>query len=311
MKLKLKTAPTVEPITIADAKEHLRLDTGSFAGNVDSTQSIAPGVKAIQNNYTTHVGASVEVLGYQAVVNLISGTNGATGTVDVKIQESNDNATWNDWTGGAFTQITTANDNATYEKEYTGAKKYIRTVARVLLATCEFATEVLRYAVTSTEDNLITSLIVSAREQVETHLRRALITQTWELYLDEWPKENFIKIPLPPLQSITSIKYTDVDGTEHTFTDFTADDVAEPGRAVLDYGCVWPSETLTPVNPICIEFECGYGDAATDVPYSVKAAMLLIIGDRYEHREETVIGFSVNQIPVVDNLLATYRVLEF
>ena len=102
MQLIQYAAPAIEPVSLDELKLHLRLDSGSFADNVGETQSIAPGSHAIANDYTTHVGAAVEVIGYQAIVLLQCGTNGATGTVDVKVQDSDDNVTWTDWST-AFT----------------------------------------------------------------------------------------------------------------------------------------------------------------------------------------------------------------
>ena len=52
------------------------------------------------------------------VVRLIFWTNGAGGTVDVKLQHSDDGAAWSDVGSGAFTQVTESNDNAVYEKVY-------------------------------------------------------------------------------------------------------------------------------------------------------------------------------------------------
>ncbi len=306
MKLKLITAPVEEPISLLEAKQHLRLDSGSFADNVESIQSIAPGLKAIANNYTTHVGAAVEVLNYHAVVNLVSGTNGATGTVDVKIQESNDGAAWEDWTGGTFTQVTTANDNATYEKAYTGTKKYIRTVAKVLAATCEFGTNVLRYGITSTEDALLARLITAVRKQAEAETWRRFITQTWDFYLDDWPDEDFIEIPGPPLQS-AKLYYTEEGAAEVEFTDITVDTVSEPGRLVLNTDCSWPNVTLKDVNPIRIQFVAGYGVAAA-VPEGIKTALLMMLSDLYENRGSVVIGVPITYITrAIDNLLAEYR----
>ena len=83
--LVLYTAPTIEPLSLAELKMHLRLDSGSLSDNLTETQSIAPGAKAIADNYTTHAGAAVEVIGKQAIVNLIAGENGATGTVHVAL----------------------------------------------------------------------------------------------------------------------------------------------------------------------------------------------------------------------------------
>ena len=46
----------------------------------------------------------------------------------------------------------------------------------------------------------------------------------------------------------------------------------------------WP-DTYDRANAINIEFVCGYGDDAEDVPASLRAAMLLHIGDLYENRQ--------------------------
>lgn len=46
---------------------------------------------------------------------------------------------------------------------------------------------------------------------------------------------------------------------------------------------------------------------AVAVPASVKAAMLLIVGDLYENREAQVIGATVAENPAVERLLHFYR----
>lgn len=310
MALYLKTAPALEPVSLAEAKLHCRIDSTSFADDLTSAQSVAPGSHIIAAAYSL-VGAGVDVLGYSALVLLEAGTNGAGGTVDVKIQESDDDTTYTDWTGGSFTQVTTANDNTTYEKSYTGTKQYIRVVATVANASCEFGVSIIKDAPASAEDALLEALITTAREWCEGYQNRAYISQTRELWLDDWPGADYIKIPLPPLQAVNSIKYYDTDDTAATMdtVDYFVDTKSEPGRVSLAYSKSWPTTTLRPINGVCVEFEAGYGDAANDVPYRVKQAMLLLIGHLYEHREQST-EKALSEIPFgVKALLGLDRVV--
>lgn len=119
------------------------------------------------------------------------------------------------------------------------------------------------------EDTAIKSMISSARYVAEAETWRKMVLQTVDLYLDKWPSGKEIEIPFAPLREIVHIKYTNSAGTETEFTEFTADTDSIPGRAVLNYEKTWPSDTLTPKNPIQVRFKCGHivpftADSATD-----------------------------------------------
>jgi len=86
----LVVAPAFEPVSISELKIHLRLDSGSFADNIDETQSNLSDEYATVAGYD-HLGVGVDVLGYSAVVTLAAGMNAAGATLDVKIQEADTN----------------------------------------------------------------------------------------------------------------------------------------------------------------------------------------------------------------------------
>ena len=311
MKLKLVTAPVLEPISISELKEHLRVDSETLAGNLTTYRSLSHVSHAVADNYTTHVGTGISVIGKRAVVNLVSGTNGTDGTNDTRIEESDSLATgYTAWTGGAFTQVTEANDNAIQEIEYTGSKAYIRTASKVLVAACVFGTEIIVEEATVADEDLLTSILTAGREHVEDITRRALLTQTWDAYLDKFPAENFIRLPLGNLQSVEHVKYTDSDGTETTMTvdtDYLVETNGEDyGRIVLPYGVSWPSFTPYPSNPIVIRFVAGWTTAAL-VPYKIKAALKMICADLYEMRGEPTIGQTVVENKAAQRLLASAR----
>jgi len=159
------------------------------------------------------------------------------------------------------------------------------------------------------DDTLVTALIKTARNYLdgrEGRLGRALITQTWELVLDKFPV-NEMRIPLPPLQSVTSVKYDPPSGGEQTVlsSNYIVDAVSSPGWIVPVTGFAWPA-TMDTINAVRVRFVSGYGDEASDLPDPIKQAMLLMLGHLYDNRgDEEMPGFP----PAIDALLSPYEVV--
>lgn len=156
------------------------------------------------------------------------------------------------------------------------------------------------------EDASISRMIRAAREHLDGRdgiLGRALVTQTWELVLDSFPV-GAIQIPLPPLQSITSVKYLDAGGVEQTLdtAEYVVDTASEPGCiAPVDQ---WPA-TQDTVNAVHIRFVAGYGDASA-VPAALAQAILLAVGDLWANRQ-TGLERPISQNPAFDALVFPYR----
>jgi uncharacterized phiE125 gp8 family phage protein len=298
---KIETAVTIEPLTLAEAVAHLRATSDTFASGLTTTQCIKPGSQSIVASFGL-VGTAVSVAGKQTIINLNAGT--CAGTVTAKIQESDDNTNWSDFY--TYTVVTSANDDAIQEKEYTGGKAYVRAVATVASAASTFGVNVITYE-GNAEGTLISDLITTAREYCEKITGRGLATQTLEVYLDCFPDKTEIKLPKPPLQSVTSVTYKNSNATITTMTentDYIVDVDSEIGRIVLPYGESWPSFTAYTVNPIVITIVTGY----TSIPKTIKQAMKLLIGHWYANREATSdvtnkqIAFAVSALLSLDRV---------
>jgi uncharacterized phiE125 gp8 family phage protein len=143
-------------------------------------------------------------------------------------------------------------------------------------------------------DTLVESAIKQAREYCEVYQRRKFVTQTLELYLDRFPCGPIEFIDCSPVQSVTSIKYTDKDGTEHTInaSDYSLDSVSFVNKIDLVYGKTWPTDELKPTNGVVIQFVAGYPTITEDdgdeevtiaqVPESIKWAMVFHIKSIYD-----------------------------
>lgn len=153
------------------------------------------------------------------------------------------------------------------------------------------------------EDDFIERLIRATRRQGEKVTRRAWVRQTFELIGDAFPIEPCLYLPRPPLQAIESIEYLDGDGALQTMD--PADYRVTPlgvtsnhrGRVALAYGKVWPTTRREP-DAVVITFRAGYPDlgspALPEVPEDLIHGMLLMIGELYKVRSESIHAFNQN-----------------
>lgn len=158
----------------------------------------------------------------------------------------------------------------------------------------------LRVDVTD-DDTLITELIKAARQIVESNTGRSLITQTWRLTLDAFPRNNeAIQLEKPPLVSVQSVTYVDTNGTTQTLatSDYIVDTSHIQGEVALAYDKTWP-ETRPQRNAVLVNYTAGYG-AASAVPEVLKAAIKLRLGDLFANREASIIGTIHTANPAAD-----------
>lgn len=144
------------------------------------------------------------------------------------------------------------------------------------------------------ENERIRALITAARKYVETTTGRALITQTLRLTRDYFPgwKEGYtFRLPMPPLQTVTNIQYTDVDGVTQTVTaaEYVVDATSIPGRIALAYGYEWPVDVIEQIGSVKVNYVAGYG-LAVSVPQTIKQAMHLLIAHWFVNREAVLTG---------------------
>jgi len=165
----------------------------------------------------------------------------------------------------------------------------------------------------TTQAPYLETLGVVARQHVEEYCRRALLTQTWKLLLDAFPEDEFIRLPRPPLQSVTTVQYRDLTGTLVTWdaANYVVDTASLPGRIHRAYGISWPS-TRCQANAVEITYVAGYGTQPEAVPEPVRHALKLLVGHWYNIREPVITGTIATPLPLtVAALLGPYRVLEF
>ena len=174
------------------------------------------------------------------------------------------------------------------------------------------------------DQTLISMLIQAARETIDGRdgwLGRSLVTQTWDLTLHDFPRADSIRLPLPPVQSITSVKYIDTDGVEQTFAASKyslSADTHWRARVDLGFDESWPGTRCVP-DAVTVRFVAGYSatsdsppDLRANVPRPIRQALLLMIGHLYEHREAVSAGVSMSEMPMaVESLLTPYRVTSF
>lgn len=200
------------------------------------------------------------------------------------------------------------------------------------------------------QDDLVTAIIAATVNEFDPagggYLGRALRPQTWELRLPSFYRLQSsrpprllsrtealaIVLPVPPLISIVSVKYDDVNGAEQTLTENTDFRVLGKGglgkQAIAPlYNTVWPTGRYDAAS-VRIRFTCGYdADVQPDpMPGPIKQAVHLAARNVYSLGErnlfqslKTVVGVSETRWIVspagselirtaTENMISPYRV---
>lgn len=181
------------------------------------------------------------------------------------------------------------------------------------------------------DDTYLADLITGAREFVEGETRRALVEQTWALFLDRIPQRDVmgwwdgvregaitmesarsIELPISPLVSVDHVKYYSDDNVATVWpsTNYHVDTASKPGRLSLRTSGVWPVFTR-PTNGLEIQYKAGHGSQAGDVPAALRQAIKIIAADWYENRESVIIGTISSRVEnSVGAILEKYKIMR-
>jgi uncharacterized phiE125 gp8 family phage protein len=143
------------------------------------------------------------------------------------------------------------------------------------------------------DDDLVAALITAARRKCETETWRTFLTSTWDYAVDQFPygwygwqwgtRPDQLRIPNPPLVSVTSITYLDTVGMSQVMSGSLYQTFpGTPGIVLPAYGGIWPYGWSQP-NGVVVRYVAGYG-LADAVPATIKAAVKLVLTALYYNR---------------------------
>lgn len=166
------------------------------------------------------------------------------------------------------------------------------------------------------DDDLISLYIEAATGAAEDYTQQYFAQRTLRLKRDDWPAANadgvtLITLPVYPVISVDSITYVDSDGATQTLTGYEVDTASVPARIRI----VEPPDVEAGLSKLTIDVTAGYGSGTSPatadlVPSSIKQAVLLMVGQMYEHRENVVVGTIATELPkTFEYLLHPHRVI--
>lgn len=141
---------------------------------------------------------------------------------------------------------------------------------------------------TSVDDTVIGNIISAARQQVERDTGKSLITQTWQLTLDDFPgvgepikyfngpfQIEPIKLWNGPVQSVSSFTYNNSSGSQVAWADYQLKTNDNPALIVPNFQGSYPTDYSYDKRGIVITYVAGYGDSHVDVPLELRQAVIL------------------------------------
>ena len=155
------------------------------------------------------------------------------------------------------------------------------------------------------DDALIETLIAGARREIEIAARRVLVTQTWRIVLNCWPRAGRIVSPVNPLRTLEAVRVFDETGTPSAIDPegFVLDTASLPGvMAFMPANVAQPGRVLAGIE---LDVTAGHG-AAADVPAPLVQALRLLLAHRYEHRGDAFAAMPAD----AERVIAPFRILS-
>ena len=163
------------------------------------------------------------------------------------------------------------------------------------------------------DDALITNMGKAARIFIEGLTDKKLITQTVVFYIDNLTDvKRSIYLPISPVTGVTfeyiSSETNDLSYTVFDSANYILDSISLYPRISLRNNSAYPS-TANEVNAIKITIIAGYGTAA-DVPEDYKIAIMELVAEMYENRENRTytFGSSGYRVPTHINYLLANKI---
>lgn len=150
------------------------------------------------------------------------------------------------------------------------------------LMSVETAKAWLRFSGTA-DDAVIEMLLAAVTEEVEQQmLHQYLMPRTVDVYFDGWPDGHVLQLPAP-LRSVTSLKYYDAAGQEHTLA---ADKyvVTIAGLRPALVAMSWPGASLREVDGVVVRCEVGHASAEA-VPMRFQLLSLALVAVDFANRD--------------------------
>jgi uncharacterized phiE125 gp8 family phage protein len=263
MSLTLITAPTVEPVSIVEAKLHARIITGNNATKAITAIARASGV--VTATATAHGLTAGQ---FAIVQNVLDGS--FNGVFAVSSAPDANTLVWaqaglNATSSGGTVALAGAEDYKIWDLIKT-ARESVEAFTRTRLITQKW------------------------RYQIDGFPRRS----------PAYEDHGFgFYLPGPPFRAITLFEYVDSAGNVQTLTLAQANGETSdgsygyqvdagfeerPARVFPSYNLSWPSTRQIP-NAVKVELTCGYGDTASSVPGTLRLGMMEMISDWYYNRE--------------------------
>ncbi|UGX84731.1 head-tail connector protein [Phyllobacterium meliloti] len=129
------------------------------------------------------------------------------------------------------------------------------------------------------EDMLLSGLLKAARETLEAQTGLALIKQTQRLYVDQWPKDDLVKIDRHPVRSIVCVTAYEPDGVPVILpiAQMHLETATRPARLHMHH-------EADGLGGLEIDFIAGFGETGLDVPDALKHALMTLVAHWYEFR---------------------------